>query len=39
MEYLHSWCVTEKTYNKPLERNVVYIPVTTPGHAKSVTSE
>ena len=27
---------TERPYGKPLERNVVYIPITTSGHAMSV---
>ena len=28
-----------KPYNKPVERNVVYIPITTSIHATSITSE
>ena len=33
-------CVfTEKPYSKPLERGVVYIPITTSGHATSMTSK
>ena len=27
--YLHFGCITEKPYSKPLERNVVYIPIIT----------
>ena len=30
---------TEKSCSKPLERNVVYIPITTLSHATSVTSK
>ena len=30
---------TEKPYNKPLEGNIVYIPITSPSHAASVKSE
>ena len=30
---------TEKPYNKPLERKVVYILITTSGHATSLTSK
>ena len=30
---------TEKLYSKPLEHNVVYIPITTSSHMMSVTSE
>ena len=30
---------TEKPLNKPLERNVAYIPITTSSHATSMTSK
>ena len=30
---------TEKPYSKPLERNVVYIPITTSSHTTSMTSK
>ena len=33
--YLHFGCITEKPYSKPLERNVVYIPIITLRHAMS----
>ena len=37
---IYMLCVfTEKPYSKPLERNVVYIPITTPSHATSMTSD
>ena len=40
-EYLHSWCIffEQKAHSKPLEYNVVYIPITTSNHATSMTSE
>ena len=35
LKYLHFSVFTEKPYTKPLERNVVYIRITTSGHVTS----
>ena len=37
---IYTFCVfTEEPFSKPLEHNIVYIPVTTSGHGTSVTSK